>query len=174
MQHREELFKTFVETNKGRIRSVCRSFATDPDDQQDLFQEILINIWKGLESFRGDAQPGTWIYRIAVNTALSFSKKEIKRMQVSVNINEKNFSLLADEIPEDKSSSKEELLASMENQVNQLSIIDKILVTLMLEDLSMREIAEIVGITEPNVRVKIHRIKNELREKMRGKNDENN
>jgi RNA polymerase sigma-70 factor, ECF subfamily len=173
MQIKEERFKILIGEQKGRILSVCRHFAKDLDDQKDLYQEILVNVWKGLESFRGDAQPGTWIYRIAVNTALGFNRNEKKRMQVSVSLDSGSLNVVKGLAADSRELEKEKLLEKMENHINQLSVIDKIMVTLMLEDLSHREIADIVGITEPNVRVKIHRIKNFLGEKMKGDNHEN-
>lgn len=173
MYSKEERFRKLVEEQRDRILSVCRYFSKDQADQKDLYQEILINTWNGLDSFRGDARPGTWMYRIAINTALGFAGKIKKRMQVSVSLDNRDFAALTEENPGSDIQVKEMLLAEMENQINQLSVIDKILITLMLEDLSNREIAEIVGITEPNVRVKIHRIKNLLRETMKGENNEN-
>ena len=171
MNNKEERFKKLIEDQKERVLSVCRYFSKDQSAQKDLFQEIMINTWNGLDHFRGDAQPGTWMYRIAMNTALGFAGKEKRRMQVSISLSGKDHSTLSDETS--GYQNKENLLAEMESLINQLSVVDKILVTLMLEGLSYIEIAEIVGITEPNVRVKIHRIKNELRDKMKGESHEN-
>ena len=163
---KEEKFRKVIDENDNRIKSVCRYYSKNQEKQKDIYQEILINIWKGLDSFRGDAQPGTWIYRIATNTAIGIVLKEQKRLNLEVVLEEKNLKYFS-EAPEIQDlTEKENLLTELENQINQLSVIDKILITLLLEDLSYREIAEIVGITEPNVRVKIHRIKSMLREKM--------
>lgn len=163
---KEEKFRKVIAENDNRIRSVCRYYAKNQDKQNDIYQEVLINIWKGLDSFRGDAQPGTWIYTIATNTAVGFVMKEQKRLNIEFVLEDKNLKYLS-EGPENHGwKEKENQLTELENQINQLSVIDKILISLLLEDLSYREIAEIVGITEPNVRVKIHRIKSMLREKM--------
>ena len=163
---KEEKFRQVIDENDNRIKSVCRYYSKNQEKQKDIYQEILINIWKGLDSFRGDAQPGTWIYRIATNTAIGIVLKEQKRLNLEVVPEEKNLKYFS-EAPEIQDlTEKENLLTELENQINQLSVIDKILISLLLEDLSYREIAEIVGITEPNVRVKIHRIKSMLREKM--------
>jgi RNA polymerase sigma-70 factor, ECF subfamily len=174
MNSKEEEFKKLIEEQKARIQSVCRYFSKDQADQKDLYQEILINTWKGMDSFRGDAKPGTWMYRIAVNTAMGFAGKTKKRLQFSLSLEKSNLKSFTDEELLSFDPENEWLLGEMEICINQLSVIDKVLITLLLEDLSYREIADVVGITEPNVRVKIHRIKNELHNKMKGASHENN
>jgi len=163
---KEEKFRQVVDATDNRIRSVCRYYSQDREKQKDIYQEILVNIWKGLDSFRGDAQPGTWIYKIATNTAIGFVMKEQKRLNLEVVLEEKNLKYFSEDPESQHLPEKENMLTELENQINQLSVIDKILISLLLEDLSYRDIADIVGITEPNVRVKIHRIKGILREKM--------
>ena len=163
---KEEKFRQVIGENDNRIKSVCRYYSKDQEKQKDIYQEILVNIWKGLDSFRGDAQPGTWIYKIATNTAIGFVMKEQKRLNLEVVLEEKNLKYFSEEPEVQNLQENENMLNELESQINQLSIIDKILITLLLEDLSYRDIADIVGITEPNVRVKIHRIKGILREKM--------
>jgi RNA polymerase sigma-70 factor (ECF subfamily) len=167
---KEEKFRQVVDATDNRIRSVCRYYSQDREKQKDIYQEILVNIWKGLDSFRGDAQPGTWIYKIATNTAIGFVMKEQKRLNLEVVLEEKNLKYFSEDPEVQHLSDKENMLTELENQINQLSVIDKILISLLLEDLSYRDIADIVGITEPNVRVKIHRIKGILREKMHHEN----
>jgi len=163
---KEEKFRQVIDENDNRIKSVCRYYSKNQEKQKDIYQEILINIWKGLDSFRGDAQPGTWIYKIATNTAIGFVMKEQKRLNLEVVLEEKNLKYFSEDPEVQSLPEKEILLNELENQINQLSVIDKILISLLLEDLSYRDIADIVGITEPNVRVKIHRIKGILREKV--------
>jgi len=163
---KEEKFRKVIDENDNRIKSVCRYYSKDQEKQKDIYQEILVNIWKGLDSFRGDAQPGTWIYKIATNTAMGFVMKEQKRLNLEVVLEEKNLKYFSEEPEVQHLPEKENMLNELENQINQLSVIDKILISLLLEDLSYRDIADIVGITEPNVRVKIHRIKGILREKV--------
>jgi RNA polymerase sigma-70 factor (ECF subfamily) len=165
---KEEKFRKVIDANDNRIKSVCRYYSKNSEKQKDIYQEILVNIWQGLDSFRGDAQPGTWIYRIATNTAIGFVMKEQKRLNLEVVLEDKNLKYFSEEPEVQNLQDKENKLIELENQINQLSVIDKILISLLLEDLSYRDIADIVGITEPNVRVKIHRIKDILREKMKG------
>ena len=166
MTKKEEIFRKVVTENEHRILGICRYYSSNDEDHKDMYQEVLINIWKSLDSFRGDAQLSTWIYRVAVNTAMGFANKEISRQKIFFNEKENSLQNLID-IDENFAKEKEKLFEKLENQINQLSVIDKILMTLVMESVSHKEIASIIGITEPNVRVKIHRIKNELKESLK-------
>lgn len=167
MINKEEYFKLVVEQNKERILRICKSYAPSEEDCKDMYQEVLINIWKSLESFKGNSEIGTWIYRIAVNTSLTFAGKQYKRMKLNVDIETSNLkSLLDDE--RDEALIKENRFQELQVHLNQLSVIDKALMGLVLEGLSTKEIADVIGITEPNVRVKIHRVKEDLRISMKG------
>jgi RNA polymerase sigma-70 factor (ECF subfamily) len=166
MYTKEDKFKRIIEENNGRIQSICRYYAPTPDDRKDMYQEILINVWKSLDSFRGDSEIGTWIYRVAVNTSLNYAGKSYKQMRLNVDVESKSIQKsLIDESPD---GLKDEQLNLLQTELNQLSVIDKALMGLVLQDLSTKEIADILGITEPNVRVKIHRIKEMLKHKMKG------
>lgn len=167
MNSKDRQYKQIIEENQGRIRSVCRYYTGVSDDSEDLYQEILINVWRGLEKFRGDAQLSTWVYRIAVNTALSFVNKKNKYLNFNTYLDEGKAASLSGEDGEAEFD-QEKQLELVSDLINQLSVVDKIIMSLVLEELSTKEIAEIVGITESNVRVKIHRIKEELREKIKG------
>jgi len=166
MSKKEEIFRTIIRENKDKISGICRYYSSNEDDHNDMYQEVLINIWKSLENFRGDAQLSTWVYRVSVNTALGFAKKEIRRKKIFIRQDDEKLRDLLDydegQIPE-----KEIMLQSLENKINLLSVVDKIIITLVLESVSHKEIASVIGITEPNVRVKIHRIKNELKEMLK-------
>lgn len=168
MNSKEEQFKKVIAENEERIKRICRYYAPDKDEQKDIYQEILVNIWKSLDSFRGEASISTWIYRISVNTSLSFMGKSFKRMKLHVNSDTQNLSSLLDENNYEDKLREETQFNQIQLELNQLSVIDKALISLQLEGLSMKEISEIIGITEPNVKVKIHRIKEQLREKMKG------
>lgn len=170
MTQKEEQFKTIIEQNSERIWRICRYYNPNTEDQKDMYQEILVNIWKSLESFRGEAALSTWIYRIAVNTSLSFTGKAFKQMKLMVSADSMQLSsIIEDETLEEKLS-QELHLNLLQTELNQLSVIDKALISLLLEGLSMREIADIIGITEPNVKVKIHRIKEQLKNKLKNNN----
>jgi len=164
MRNKESYFKQIVSENEQRISGICRYYSSNEEDCQDMYQEVLINIWKSMDSFRGEAQISTWIYRVAVNTALGFANKEIRRQKVFLGQNDNHLKNLVDI---DDNWKKESLLQVLENQINQLSVIDKIIMTLVMEGVNHKEIASVIGITEPNVRVKIHRIKTELKDALK-------
>ncbi len=168
MNNKEKKFNKIIHDNGEKISRICNYYSANKEDQKDMYQEVLINIWKSLDSFRGDAALSTWIYRIAVNTSLGFTGKAFKHLKLIVNTNTENLSLLVnDEYLADKLK-QETQLNLLQLELNQLSVIEKSLISLMLEELSMRDIADIIGITEPNVKVKIHRIKEKLKTKLAG------
>jgi RNA polymerase sigma-70 factor (ECF subfamily) len=138
-----------------------------------MYQEVLVNIWKSLESFRGDSAISTWVYRVAVNTSLSYTGKAYRRMKLMVNDGTQNLNSVLDEENLKEKLEQENRFDQLQTELNQLSVIDKALVSLMLEGLTMKEIAEVIGITEPNVKVKIHRVKAQLKEKLKGNNNGN-
>ncbi len=164
MVSKEERFKEIIGDNESKIRRICRYYATSEEESKDIYQEVLVNIWKSLDSFRGDSALSTWIYRIAVNTSLSISGKSLRQTKLHLNLDTAQLASLTDESDFDSEEKfrirHEALLVGL----NQLSVIDKALISLVLEGLSMKEIAQVIGLTEPNVRVKIHRIKDSLRE----------
>lgn len=164
--NKEEQFKRIIDENGTRIMRICRYYNSNPDDRKDMYQEVLINVWKSLDRFRGDSKESTWVYRIAVNTALNFTGKVYRNMKLMVDKNIQNLNVLFDEDVADKKEQYESNLEELQTQLNMLSVIDKTMISLMLEGLSTREIADIIGLTEPNVRVKIHRIKEQLRNQL--------
>lgn len=171
MDRKEEKFKQIVADNKARITRISKYYAPSAEDWQDIFQEILINIWKSLDKFRGESSVETWVYRIAVNTSLSFAGQHYRRMKLNVNVNDPDIvNRLVDDTGDNLA--REKLTQDLQIHLNNLGVIDKAIMGLVLDDLSAREISEIIGITEPNVRVKIHRIKETLRERMQGGQDE--
>jgi RNA polymerase sigma-70 factor (ECF subfamily) len=166
MNKKEEKFRKVISENEQKISSICRYYSSNDEDHKDMYQEVLINVWKSLDSFRGDAQLSTWIYRVAVNTAMGFANKEIRRQKIFLDQKDNSLQNFMD-VDEGSVKEKEKLFQILENQINQLSVIDKIIMTLVLESVNHKEIASVIGITEPNVRVKIHRIKNELKETLK-------
>jgi len=163
---KELRFKQIIEENKLRIEGICRYYSPNSEDRKDLYQEILVNIWKSLDKFRGDSAISTWIYRIAVNTSLSFAGKAYRNMNLNLEQTPQSLNILLDNDELELKQKKEQQLEALETELNLLSIIDKALISLVLEGLSMREIADIIGLTEPNVKVKIHRIKETLKQQL--------
>ncbi|HNW51974.1 MAG TPA: RNA polymerase sigma factor [Prolixibacteraceae bacterium] len=165
-EKKEEQFKRIVEENGDRIVRICRYYNSNLEDQKDMYQEVLVNIWTSLDRFRGDSKESTWVYRIAVNTSLSFKGKTYKHLKLIVDKDVENLNVLFDEDERTLKLDFETHLEALQVQLNLLSVIDKAMISLMLEGLSTREIADVIGLTETNVRVKIHRIKEQLREQI--------
>ena len=153
----EQEFITQVNTHKKIVYKVCNLYMDTKTDRDDLFQEILLQAWKSYDSFRGDAQFSTWLYRVALNTAITFLKKDKKK--VSTIYNEK-----LPDVENFDSNEIEEKVIAMYKAIGFLSKIDKALVMLYLDDYSYIQIGETLGITANNVAVKMNRLKVKLKE----------
>jgi RNA polymerase sigma-70 factor, ECF subfamily len=167
---KEIQFTSAMETNKDRIYRICCCYVRDDEQRKDVFQEVLINIWESLDSFKGTSQLSTWIYRVAVNTCLGYSRSENRRRKVFDESKKVDFETVPDQEGTGNSEELEEDLRRLYDCINLLQPIEKTLVSLYLEDVSTAEMSEILGITEGNIRVKLHRIKKVLKEKMEGDN----
>lgn len=154
----EHKFVTELETNQNIVHKVCSLYTSDQDAHNDLFQEITIQLWKAYPKFRGDSKFSTWMYRVALNTAITLYRKS-KRSVPTQNYDSVIFKIKADEYD----ATEEQQLKLMYNAIRQLGDIDKALVFLYLEEKDYAEIAETLGISEVNARVKMNRIKNKLR-----------
>ncbi|WP_434503225.1 RNA polymerase sigma factor [Prevotella sp.] len=149
----ETEFAQIVKENKSTIYTVCYMFSKDTDEVNDLFQEVLVNLWKGMSSFKGRSDIRTWIYRIALNTCISMDrKKKIKTIPLSMDAN-----LFQDQ---DEDTKQVKLL---HGRINKLQPFDKAIVLLWLENISYDEIGEIVGVSTKNVASRLFRIKEKLR-----------
>lgn len=152
--------KEFIEliTNHQRIiYKVCNLYAQSSTDKEDLFQEITLNAWKGIRNFKGDSLFTTWLYRVALNTALTFKRKENRQRKVDSAVDSLSFS-------HDQQPETDEQLAAMYKAINGLSDIDKALITLYLDDYNYIEMGNVLGITANNVAVKMNRLKKKLKE----------
>ena len=163
---KETRFKQIIEENGAKINSICRYYCPNAEDQKDMVQEVLVNIWKSLDKFRGESTISTWIYRIAVNTSLSFTGKTYRHLKLYIDKDPLGMNILLDDGDLEAKFKTEEQLEQLEISLNQLSVIDKALISLVLEGLTLREIADVIGLTEPNVKVKIHRIKEQLKQQL--------
>lgn len=146
-----------VREHKSTIYTVCYMFSNDEDEVSDLFQETLINLWKGFESFRHESKLSTWIYRVAMNTCISADRKKRKqgtKVPLSMDI-----SLYNDEDHETKQ------VRQLHERIQRLDLIDRALVMMWLEGMNYDEIAEVIGISVKNVGVKLVRIKEKLKQK---------
>ncbi len=159
MSSLEKEFLEKIEKHKGVIFKISKMYMDNFDDQKDLFQEITFQVWKAYPTFEGRSAFSTWLYRIALNTAIIFLKSE-KRRSFIQNDEVENFKITQNDYNEE-----EELkLKKMYEAINQLNAIDKALIFYYLEDFSGKEIASQLGITEVNARVKLNRAKEKLKE----------
>ena len=158
--HKEALFESLYLDHKDKIYRLCLGFVREKELANDLFQEILIKIWRHLESFKGESEISTWIYRIAYNTAITFSSREKKKSELQSEI----FPNL--EIAEPESSEMETQVQLLYQAISELAEIDRIIATLLLEGTPYRDIAGITGISENYVAVKVNRIKTILTQKL--------
>ena len=152
----EEFFTRLVRENKSTIYTVCYMFSKDEDEVNDLFQETLINIWKGIETFRDESKFSTWIYRVALNTCLMQERKKKRhgeRVPLSMNI---------DLYQDDDHDTRQ--VRQLHERIGKLALVDRAIVMLWLEGTSYDEIGAIIGITAKNVGVKLHRIKEQLKQ----------
>ena len=118
MNKKEEKFRKVISDNEHRILSICRYYSINDEDQKDMYQEVLINVWKSIDSFRGDAQLSTWIYRVAVNTAMGFANKEIRRQKIFLDQKDNSLQNFMD-VDEGTVKEKEKLFQVLEvNTVN--------------------------------------------------------
>lgn len=160
---KEIRFRQIVGENSDKITRICSYYSKNNEDSKDMYQEILVNIWKSLDKFRGESSVSTWIYRIAVNTSLTFAGKSYKNLNLNIDQFPHAIGFLDDQEEIENKQKQEFQLEELETRLNMLPIIDKAMITMVLEGLTMREIADVIGLTEPNVKVKIHRIKENLK-----------
>lgn len=154
----EHRFVTNLEKHQNIVHKICRIYTSDQESHNDLFQEITIQLWKAYPKFRGDAKFSTWMYRVALNTAITLYRRSRRGIQTQ-DIDTVSFRIKADEYNDEI----EQQLKLMYTAVKQLNDIDKALVFLYLEDQSYKEISDTLGITEVNARVKMNRVKTKLK-----------
>lgn len=154
-------FDVFIDQNKGIIYKVASIYCKDHDDRKDLVQEIIIQLWRSFNSFNHTVKISTWTYRVALNVAISFYRKDVKRKQISTQLSDSLVSILADH----ETNEKEEQFIQLQYFISELKELDRALIILYLEDKSQKEIGDILGISETNVSTKMARIKEKLRVK---------
>ncbi len=153
-----KFFQEVIEQHKGILIKVAHGYCPNEEDRQDLIQEMMIQIWQSIHRYNEQYKISTWLYRISLNTAISFYRKNSTR--------EKKFTVLDEQtahIPTTDKSDKERYLKLLEQFISELKEIDKALMILYLEDKSHAEIAEILGMSVSNVGTKVGRIKEKLK-----------
>ncbi|MGN1264847.1 MAG: RNA polymerase sigma factor [Muribaculaceae bacterium] len=151
----EREFEKLVKEHKNTIYTVCFMFSKDSEEVNDLFQEVLINLWNGLPSFKGQSSIGTWIWRISLNTCISCERKKKKNPTIPLTMDVDFF--------EDKDAEAQQV-RMLYDRVHRLKPFDRAIVLLWLEGISYDEIAAIVGITPSNVATRLFRIREQLKQ----------
>jgi RNA polymerase sigma-70 factor (ECF subfamily) len=152
-------FVQLIRDNNGLILKVCNLYAATPQDRQDLYQEIVIQLWRSVAKFRNESKLTTWMYRVALNTAISDYRKQQRKISTT------DLSLMATDFADQAEyGDKEARLQSLYSAINHLPEIEKAIVMLYLDDKSYEEMEDILGINQNNLRVKMNRIKEKLRQ----------
>jgi RNA polymerase sigma-70 factor (ECF subfamily) len=163
--HRETLFKAWLQEHRGIVVKVARSFAPVPADGADLQQEMLLQLWTSLSSYVGDSKPSTWIYRVCLNTALTWRRGTLRRngrLEPDADIAR----LPAGTASPADQAGDQETLDRLYAAIHALPMFDRALMLLSLDGLAYREIAEITGLTENNVGVSLTRARQRLAAQM--------
>jgi RNA polymerase sigma-70 factor (ECF subfamily) len=153
----EKEFAAFINKHRRIIYKVCNLYISDTEDRKDLFQEIVLQLWKSFPGFRNESQRSTWMYRVALNTAISNFRKESRKPE-RLALSDREF-----EMPDlSNVSDQNERIQMLQQAIAQLTDIEKAIIMLYLEEKTYDEISEIMGITRTNTGVKINRIKSKL------------
>lgn len=155
MDYKQKRFEQMVNQNKGTIYTVCYMFSKDSDEVADLFQETLINLWKGMPEKDEISNIKGWIYRVSLNTCISLNRKKKSRPTVPLTMDIDLF---------ESKGEKEQQVEMLHKRITRLQPFDRAIVLLWLEDISYEEIGMILGITAKNVSVRLTRIREKLKQ----------
>ena len=159
-QHQEQ-FLLLIEQNKGIIYKIANSFRKDGEDKKDLVQEIILQLWRSFPSFDKRSKISTWMYRVALNVAIASYRKDKKKDELLTPMHESIFEFADEDEAEDNSGH----LKLLQQFINELKELDRALMLLYLEDKTGKEMAEILGLSETNIRTKINRIKESIKQR---------
>lgn len=157
---KEQEFSKLIKDNQGLIIKVSRLYTNSLEDEQDLFQEIVLQLWRSYDSFKGQSKISTWMYRVALNTAITLFRKKTKSPQTDELMDYHHSNYLDDD---DEMQLQVSLLYKV---VKMLPNVERAIVMMYLDDLPYRDIAKNLGITEVNARVKMNRLKKTLKQLM--------
>ena len=160
MSAKEKEFSQLLKDNQGLIIKVSRLYTNSIEDEQDLFQEIVLQLWRSYDTFKGQSKISTWMYRVALNTAITLFRKKTKSPQTDElqDFHYKDF------VEDDEE--KQQQISTLYKVIKILPNVERAIVTMYLDDLPYKDIAENLGITEVNARVKMNRLKKTLKELM--------
>ncbi len=153
----EKKFISLINQHQGLIHKVCIMYESDPEVRNDLFQEVVFQLWKSFPTFRGEAKITTWMYRIALNTAISGFRKQTR------NVKTEDLKELHYNISDSWADDLEEEMQRLQFAIRQLSEIERAMIMMALEEVPYEEIADTIGITQNNVRVRMNRIREKLK-----------
>ncbi len=156
MNDLEREFEELVRANRSTIYTVCYMFSQDQDEVADLFQEVLVNLWKSMSTFEGRSNVRSWIYRVSLNVCISLSHKKRRNKTVPLTMDINPY----EETENDRNAWQMDMLR---RRIAKLGQFDRAIILLWLENISYEEIAAIMGITVKNVSVRLYRIKEELK-----------
>jgi RNA polymerase sigma-70 factor, ECF subfamily len=170
-QAQEAIFRRWLDQHLGLMMKVVRGCAGASQDQEDLFQDVLVQVWSSIPAFRGEAKETTWIYRVAFNTALAWRRGERRRREgyetfLRLGDSWQAQTSHADSLPE------KEIVERLYAAIRQLPKVDASLALMHLDGLSYRDMGEVLGISENYIGVKLNRIRKQLAEQLKGPNDE--
>ncbi len=153
----KEKFVVEIDENKGIIFKVCNMYCRNREDKEDLFQDIILQLWRSYSSFKGESKFSTWMYRIAINTAITRLRKETKKEKFI----ERDIDEL--QLPVHTASEEDEKMELMYQAIDQLSEVEKAITMLYIDECNYKEMAEIIGISESNIGFKLNKIKAKLK-----------
>mgnify|MGYP000556903764 FL=1 len=156
---KEKKFLRLISEHEGLIHKICHVYAADALAKQDLFQEIVIQLWKSFENFRNESKISTWMYRVALNTALTEKRRNKTKVSISF-----LGSLKDDKAQESNMDADEENLNLLFSAISKLTEVEKAVVMLYLDDKSYEDMEDVLGINQGTLRVKMNRIKEKLRQ----------
>ena len=163
---RDRIFADWLASHKGILFKVVHAYAFEHADRQDLFQEVVIQVWRSVDAFHGESSVPTWMYRVALNTAIAWTRKEDRHQRGKQPL------AVVEGLLTTASASSDPRVEWLYHQIAQLKDVDRSVALLLLDGFSYKEIAAIVGITENNVGVKINRIKSALAGKRAAEEEE--
>ena len=165
LEQRDKIFGEIVQQCHGSVYRICHAYLYNKSHADDLYQEIMLQVWKSLDKFKGEAKVNTWVYRIAVNTAISYNlqhkREQHSELPETVNVADEHAGAAKE---------KEQQFELLAKAISKLEEHDRLIISLVLEDLSYKEIAEITGSSINNIGVKISRIKVRLVKLMENNN----
>jgi RNA polymerase sigma-70 factor (ECF subfamily) len=153
----EKAFLDIIREHERMIHKICNLYTSDVSEKQDLFQEIILQLWKSFKGFRNEAKISTWMYRIALNTALTHLRRSKTKVSLSFT------SFINENIAEENDNFDQERTNLLHNAIAKLTELEKAIVMLYLDDKSYQEMEEVLGIKQGTLRVKMNRIKEKLR-----------